>query len=126
MTPKEALIKDGTIPVKEGRGRLSREANDRCSWLVENKGWSIKGYNLKQATTSAAPVVKKTVVNNTKVIEDYVIFYEEENWTATDSSGKIWGMREVCNNCMVSLVQCHCGKPTILGDIKLTLKPKVT
>lgn len=129
MTPKEALIKDGTVLVKEGRGRLSREANERCAWLVANKGWNIKGYAIKANTsksiTPSAPMVEKTIVNNEKVIADFTYTYAEELWTAVDSSGKVWGMREVCNNCRVSLVQNHCENPVILGNVKVTIKPRL-
>lgn len=131
MTPKQALIKDGTVPVKEGRGRLSREATDRCKWLVANKGWDIQGYAIQAATksnsiTPSAPVVEKTVVNNEKVIADFHLTFPENDWTAVDKSGKVWGMRECCNNCRVSLVQCHCDSPTILGDIAVSIKSRIT
>lgn len=128
MTPKQALIKDGTIPVKEGRGRLSREAVDRCKWLVAEKGWDIAGYsvsNTPATTTKAAEkVVKKVNVVNEKVIQDFVILFDEKVYRAIDSEKKEWGMREVCNNCRVSLVQCHCGDSTILGGVKVTIVPR--
>lgn len=126
MTPKEALVKDGTIPVKVGRGRLSREADERCKWLVENKGWNIKGYSLSTAapTSAAEPVVKKVAQNGEKVISDFVIFWPETEYKAVDANKKEWGMREVCNTCMVSLVQNHCENPTILGDIAVTIVAK--
>lgn len=132
MTPKEALIKDGTVPVKEGRGRLSREAIERCKYLV-SQGWSIKGYEVSAAapvSTStvapAAPVVKKVAVNNEKVIADIVYTYPEDQYKALDANGKVIpglhnGMREVCNTCRVSLVGHGCDNPTIYGDQKVTI-----
>lgn len=124
MTPKQALEKDGTIPVKQGKGRLSREAVDRCKVLAA-QGWSIKGYEVvssKEKTSSSTPaapvVVKKAAPANAKVISDFVIFWPEETYKAVDKDKKVlpgkWGgMREVCNTCKVSLVQCHCDYPTV-------------
>lgn len=129
MTPKEALIKDGTIPVKEGRGRLSREAIERCKYLV-GQGWNIKGYEVAAAapvSTSTAPVgkvVNKVAVTNEKVIADIVYTYPEDQYKAVDSDKRVWGMREVCNNCRVSLVGHGCDNPVILGDVRVTIVPK--
>lgn len=126
LTPKEALAKDGTIPVSMGRGRLSREGIERCKWLVANKGWDIKGYSLEtspQKSTEKA-VVKKVPQTNEKVIQDYVILYDLKLYKAVAENGKIYTLRECCNNCRVSLVQCHCGSPTILGDIPVSILPK--
>lgn len=123
MTPKEALLKDGTIPVKGGRGRLSREAIERCKYLVAN-GWKIKGYDSAPSKSTAEPVeVKRVPATNVKVVSDFVIFYERDSYRAVTPSGKVYGMAEVCNNCRVSLVQCHCGNPTILGDISVRITP---
>lgn len=132
MTPKEALIKDGTIPVKEGRGRLSREAVDRCKVLA-GQGWSIKGYEVVAAkvsststapVTPAEPVVKKVAVNNVKEVKDFTIFYPEESFKAVGTDKKVWGMREVCNTCGVSLVQNQCENPTILANIPVKIVPR--
>lgn len=125
MTPKEALAKDG-FPVKQGRGRLSREADARCRELAA-QGWTIKGYAVDKAAPKSATapvVVKKAPVNNEKVIADFTLVYDENAYTAKGSDGKSYGMREVCNNCRVSLVQNHCDNPTILGNIAVTIVPR--
>jgi hypothetical protein len=120
MKPKEALIKDGQIPTSMGRGRLSRVQDQRCRELA-SKGWDIEGYSRSSSPT--APVVKNKPVRNEKVIADFVIFWEEAEYKAM--SGKtVHSMREVCNNCRVSLVQCHCGSPTILGNIPIRIVRK--
>ena len=130
MTPKEALIKDGTIPVKEGRGRLSRAAVDRCKWLVANKGYVIKGYEVSTSTpapnsvTPSEPVVNKVKVANVKEVRDFTIFWPEDAYKAVGKDKKIWGMREACNTCRVSLVQCGCGNPTILNNIPVSITRK--
>ncbi len=132
MSPKEALIKDGRIPVKAGRGRLSREADARVRELVA-QGWSVKGYeantSTKSVVTPGAPAaqvessVKKIVQTNEKVIQEFTLLYDERAYDAKDATGKVWSMRNVCNNCRVSLVQCHCGNPSIFGDIGVTIVP---
>lgn len=120
MTPKEALIKDGTIPVKAGKGRLSRAAIERCRELAA-QGWNINGYSAgKPAEKSKS---EKTVVRGEKVISDFVILHDEKDFIAV-ADKKTYSMREACNNCMVSLVQCHCGNPVILGNIKIRIEAK--
>lgn len=131
MTPKEALIKDGTVPVKEGRGRLSREAIERCKVLA-GQGWKIKGYEVVPASKSVsaptaepvAPVVNKVAVNNVKEVKEYNIFWPEASYKAIGNDKKEWGMREVCNTCRVSLVQNICDHPTILGNIPVKIVPR--
>lgn len=132
MTPKEALIKDGTIPVKQGRGRMSREAVERVKWLVAEKGWVIKDYpapKSSQAATStrtpAAPVeVKRVMTNGAREVKEFTIFYPEASFKAIGVDKKVWGMREVCNTCGVSLVQNQCASPTILGNIPVSIVAK--
>lgn len=131
MTPKEALVKDGTIAVKDGRGRMSKEAVERIKWLVINKGWDIKNYpkpESKPAQASRAvsePVeVKRVADSSAKDIRDFHIFYPEESFQAVGLDKKVWSMREVCNICRVSLVQNSCPSPKILGDIPVKIVPK--
>lgn len=123
MTPKEALAKDGTIPVVMGKGRLSREGIERCKWLVANKGWEIKGYALDTApkSASAPAAVKQVAPQNVKVVREYTILYDEKAYKAVTAKGKEYGMREVCNTCRVSLVQNVCEHPTILGGIPVSI-----
>lgn len=136
MTPKQALIKDNEtrpeserIPVKKGRGRLSKAANDRVIYLVQNKNYSVKGYEASTSTpaTASAPAtvsVKKVAVSGEKVIHDFVIFYEESMYKAVALDKRVFSMRECCNNCRVSLVQCHCGRPSVLNNIVVSIVPK--
>lgn len=125
MTPKEALAKDGRVPVSMGRGRLSREAIARCKELVA-EGWVIKGYALDNSPKSVAePVaVKKVPASNEKVVQEFTILYDESAYKAVTADGKEYGMREVCNTCRVSLVQNMCPAPTILGDISVSIVPR--
>lgn len=134
LTPKEALAKDGKITVKNGRGRLSADAVKRIHELVA-EGWQIKGYAVAkptEAVTEAAPVVKRVAVTNEKIVQDFTILYDERAFHAIDAEtkkplgGRYGGMREVCGNCRVSLVQCHCGSPTIVGDRKVVIVPRAT
>lgn len=135
MSPKDALRKwnaenpTKSVKFSEGRGRLSRDAVAKCTELAGN-GWSIAGYVVKPATTTAqtgqpvAQTVEKVKATNEKIIQEFVILYDERAYAALDKTGKVWSMRNVCNNCRVSMVQCHCGKPTIFGDIPVTIVAK--
>jgi hypothetical protein len=125
MTPKEALAKDGRVPVSMGRGRLSREGIARCKELVA-EGWVINGYSVDTSPSKSTEktVVKKVPQTNEKVIQDFVILYDLRLYKAVAENGKTYTLRECCNNCRVSLVQCHCGKPTILGDIQVSIVPQ--
>lgn len=132
MSPKQALIKDGTVPVKEGRGRLSREADERCRQLV-SEGWDIRGYAVNttksvdlpdKPVAQSKPTVNKVIVTNEKVVQEFTILYDERAYVAVDATGQPWSMRNACNNCRVSLVQCHCGNPSIFGDIGVKIVAK--
>jgi hypothetical protein len=132
MTPKQALAKwnaanpTNAIKFSEGRGRLSREAVAKCTELVASGDYQIQGYvaNTTTATDKAQPVVQKIVQTNEKIVREFTILYDERAYVAVDADGKPWSMRNACNNCRVSLVQCHCGKPSIFGDIGVTIVAK--
>lgn len=120
MTPKEALIKDGTIAVKEGRGRLSREAIERCKELV-SQGWDIKGYEVSKPnvkSTASEPVVKKVKATNVKEVVELAPYrYDEAKFKAVTAEGEVFGMREACNNCGYSLCGHICENPSVLGKV---------
>lgn len=123
-SPKDILAIDGRVAVKQGRGRMSKAAVDRITELV-NEGYRVKGYAANSSTANKAtpdePVeVKRVSVNNNEIAE-FVILWDLDEYKAIDENGKEWGMREICNNCMVSLVQCHCHNSTILGDIRVSI-----
>jgi hypothetical protein len=124
MTKKQALIKDG-FPVSEGRGRLSREATARVEELVA-LGWDIEGYTSSKPKSATEPVaVKKVPVSRTeKVVQEFVILYDVDKYKAVTSDGREYTMREVCNNCGVSLVQNHCDSPRVLHE-SVTILPRV-
>ena len=87
-------------------------------------GWDIKGYQVTKTDNSptAESTVKKVSTSTEKVIADFTILYERDLYNAIGDDGKVWGMANACNNCRVSLVQCHCGNPTIFGNIPVTIK----
>lgn len=130
-SPKEALDADPnwTKPVKLGRGRMPTGGDAHCKELAA-KGYRIKGYQIASSTpapagvTPAAPVVNKVAANGVKEVKDFVIFWPEETYKAVGKDKKVWGMREACNTCRVSLVQCHCPNPTILDNIPVTITRK--
>jgi hypothetical protein len=133
MTPKEALQADG-FPVKMGKGRLSREAIERCKELAA-EGKQIKGYEVvtpkatSTSTAPAAPVVNKVKDSNVKEVLEFTIYWPEESFKAVDLNGKVIdgkyaGMREVDRGCGVSLVQCLCPNPVIVGDQRVKIVPR--
>lgn len=121
-TPKEALDADPNwkTPVKLGRGRMPTGGKEHVEALVA-QGYRIKGYHIDTVSSSkstapgepvAPKVVKATAAN--KEVLDFTILWDEREYKAVDVDGKEHTMRWVCNNCRVSLVQCHCGSPVIL------------
>lgn len=120
MSPKEALAKDGKIPVSMGKGRLSSAGIERCKELAA-QGWSIKGYEVQSTSTAAAPVVNKVAVSNgEKAIADLPpMRYDEKVYKAVSDVpvfGKtVFGMREVCQFCGSSLTYHRCDTPIVLG-----------
>lgn len=122
--PKDALIEDGRVAgIKSGRGRLPAAAIARIHELVA-EGYKIIGYEQDKPKDKSAPKVVRVKPSAEKVVQEYIILYPESMYKAIDPDGKERGMAEVCNHCMVSLVQCHCDNPTILGDIPIKIVPR--
>ena len=122
-TPKEALLDAGRITAIT-RGRISR---DNHEWLdAEQKAGRIRISNAitsKPVKDITEPVKTKYSSATEKVIEEFHILYPKDLYHAKGADNAIYGMAEVCNTCRVSLVQCQCGHPTILGNIPVRIIP---
>ena len=119
---KQALLKAGRIKAIT-RGRISV---DNHQWLAEQyaagvrfSDWEPKQSGEPSKTKAVGKVKRLTEVSAEFYIES--IFWPENLYKAVDENGKERSMREVCNNCRYSLVVCHCGKPVILGDTRVTI-----
>jgi len=66
----------------------------------------------------------KHAAGNVKEVKDFTIFWPDDSFKAVGTDKKVWGMREVCNTCRVSLVQNQCENPTILGGIAVKIVPR--
>lgn len=120
MKPKAALIKDGTIPTKMGKGRLSGEQIARCKELAA-MGWDIEGYTVTKSTAAdATPVVEKAERHDPNRVFDIPDESRPESvWRAyrhDDGKQVTVGMRTVCNACGTSLTYCRCEHPRVWVD----------
>ena len=71
-------------------------------------GWNIEGYSAEKSTTGEI-TVKTEKPNVSQIISEFTILWPEEDFVAVELvSGKKRSMREACNNCMRSMVQCQC------------------
>lgn len=133
QTAKEALLKAGKIQAIT-RGRISK---DNHAWLAEQvaKGVKFSDYGenkvslvksspkQRPATKTVSLVKAKSSVDDTgdSGIYSDLVRYHRDEYKAVALDGKVYGMAECCNNCRVSLVQCACGNPTILGGIAVKI-----
>lgn len=128
-TRREALITAGLA--KPGRGKFSREA---MAWLDAERA---KGTKFSDDTTAPVvsakrgPTKNSDVPNKSTEIGEYVFpsdfrFPEGEYVAFARAGGKkvFYSMREVCNNCGVSLVNHGCNSPVIHGNVVLTIEAK--
>lgn len=121
-TPKEALLDAGRIK-SVTRGRISRENHEWLNTEIAAKRIAIR--NTVVVTSDTEKVSVKSVNTQTeKVVQDITILYPKHLYHAVGiDDKKTYGMPEVCNNCRVSLVQCGCGNPVILGGIRVRIIP---
>lgn len=126
----EALLAAGMIKAIT-RGRRSRANTE---WLDAQvaKGTKFSDYPKGSVPVPAKPVVEKPKSDGTskasqgkeKVIADYVVFYDINTMECVEPNGTTHSLAECCNNCRVSLVQCHCGAPSIYNNIPVTIRVK--
>ena len=132
-TAREWLVSQGLA--KPGRGKFSKAAHQA---LAKALGEGIK---FSDYPKSANPAPVKTVkatgdkpaptpVKSSSVPD--VMFEDEYRYPEADyqavrfEDGKkiVHSMREVCNNCRVSLVMCGCEDTTIYGRLKVKIVAK--
>lgn len=119
MKPKEYLLKHGHID-KIGRGRLSAAHIEIIKDAVAN-GVRIEGYASVESNSvevNKPKEVKKVENPSNEIVDLAPIHYPEDQFVAYEyhDGKKIErSLRSACNNCLVSLVQCVCGNPTIVA-----------
>lgn len=146
MKSKVWLVEQGHIATA-GRGRprkTSLKDGREISVILDEavkSGVKFSDWPKSQANTSTGVAGTARSAGTTKTKSkppkaglpeyrfDYL--YSEEDHVAVENAGKKRkrSMREACQNCRVSLVQCHCGDPTIVAEdgtrsVKVTIKRK--
>lgn len=136
MRAKAWLFSQGHIK-SDGRGRMplasTKTGESIAKILSEAKDSGVsfsdwpKGEVTKSEKTGDIVVKRSASMGTSKWIPDVAPeFYPEDKFTAyefVNGNRKRVGMRECCNNCSVSLVQCHCGAPVYLGDRRVYIEP---
>lgn len=130
MRAKEWAFKNGHCKT-DGRGRMplkSIKTGEDLATVLLNSGVKFsdwpKGQVVEKETSSGtAVVVKRAPVSNLENYGDIPYRYDLKMYHAVAADGRKFTLREVCNTCRVSMVQCTCDNPTILGDIKVTIRP---
>lgn len=120
-TAKQALYDAGRIK-QIGRGRISL---DNHQWLAEQAEKGVKFSDWPKGKIVSAPaksgnspeirVVRDPAQSTEKIIADLYYRFDEYAWQAVAEDGTIYGMREVCNKCGISLVGHLCDTPSVLG-----------
>lgn len=129
---REALAEVG-LAKAGARGKFSNAAKQ---WLADQES---KGVKFSDSNATAPVAVKSAPTKNSGApsketetgMADYVFpsdyrFPESEYVAFARVGGKkeFHSLREVCNNCRVSLVNHGCNSPVIRGNIVLTIEPK--
>lgn len=124
MRAKAWLVENGHLE-KDGRGRLPLRVlsilEDARKSGTTFSDWP-KGtveVSTDASTNTKTVVVKRDASSHEKMVhelapenfpENEFVVFERLNGRRSYRS-----LREACNNCRVSLVQCHCGTPTIVA-----------
>ena len=113
-TRKQFLLKHNRIK-EAGRGRISA---DNLSWLLEqyNNGQRFSDWEPEVTKNQGEVVVKNKVAKKPRnpveeIPTEINILWPEEEFSAIEIRNKKRvhrSMREACNHCRVSLVQCVC------------------
>lgn len=128
QTEREYLVSLGLA--KEGRGKFSNAAKEALvSARAEGMTFKTTGPNptVKREATET-PTEKSDAPQSDNKFPPYLTQddyrFPEAEWKAVGVDGKVYGMRECCNLCRVSLVGHFCDSPTILDGIAVHIRPK--
>lgn len=114
MKPKEYLVSQGVI-AHAGRGRLSAAHRALVQKAADN-GVFIEGFS---KTVNKVTVEKKSKTPKPKIDKEILEIapfrYDEKAYRAVADDGTVYGMREVCMRCGVSLVAHICDFPIVLS-----------
>lgn len=137
MTRAKAwLFAQGHIK-SDGRGRMPLKSEKTGEGIVEilskakDSGVTFsdwpKGELVTSEKTDEVIVKRSSAMSHHKVVAEIAPYtYPENSFQAyIVKGGKRQGitLRECCNNCRVSLVQCHCANPTVWGEHKVYIEP---
>lgn len=113
-TRKQFLLKHNRIK-EAGRGRIS---GDNLSWLLEqyNTGQRFSDWEPEVTESKGEKKVSNKVKRMPRRVPDEIpteinIYWPEEDYQAIEirnSKRVVRSMKDACNNCRVSLVQCAC------------------
>jgi hypothetical protein len=115
---------------KLGRGKFSAAAKEAIAKAeAEGMRFSDSGTVVRVATPTgdapAAPVRSDARASLYICPSDFR--FPEGEWQAVaviDGKRTVFGMRECCNTCRVSLTNHACASPSIHGNIAVTIEPR--
>jgi hypothetical protein len=114
QTRKQWLLAEGHIePHQAGRGRISAD-NQKLVEAAYEKGLRFSDWAPSNTEIHAGNAVAKNSVPR-NVTGEFTILYPENQFKVLEGNGTERSLKEACNNCRVSLVQCACGSPRIVA-----------
>ena len=124
------------LAIAGARGKFSKDAVAAID-KARAEGMVFSDDNAPVRTARPATVTDTTTESVTRIpsaSESAYLFpsdfrFPEGEYRAVahiDGKRKVFGMREVCNNCRVSLVMCACANPTIYGNVVVKLERTVS
>ena len=112
QTRKQWLLSEGHIK-EAGRGRISAENLARIQKAHES-GVRFSDWQPSNTEIHAGNAVTKNSVPE-NLTGEYTLRYSEDEYKVIEANGTVRSLKEACNNCSVSLVQCGCGAPRIVA-----------
>lgn len=127
MQTRREYLADKGLAIAGARGKFSNAGKVA---LVEAEKAGVKFSDgapvprvMREVDSEPAPAQKSSRFVDYLYPSDFA--WPEIEFEAVEKvTGKSQSMREVCNNCRVSLVMCTCGDPTIYGSIAVTIRER--
>lgn len=124
------------LAIAGARGKFSKAANEAIN-KARAEGMTFSDDDKPVSTPRLAPVggtsepVRASIppVTESPYLYPSDFRFPEGEYRAVaviDGKRTVFGMRECCNNCRVSLTNHACDNPTIYGNVTVTLERKVS